>query len=233
MNSVRDSAVRRVFSRLRPQRPARGRRWTLPAAVIALGAAAGCGTVGLWPERDGPRVAADAGPGCAAWLAGAVSATPVAFTPSRAECAIPPPVRASRLSTGLSQPMLADCDLMATFDGFLADIVQPAARRHLGQPVATTLVGPGHQCRRIYHRSSGNWSGHASGRAVDVRGFKLANGEDVILKRDWTRGDGRARFLRAVRDGACRRFAMTLGPEYNAAHTDHFHFEIDAFRICQ
>lgn len=209
------------------------RRNRAAATALLAGGVAGCAAMTFWPsDEGGRRDARVASPSCGAWLAGAVSAAPVPFTPSQSACAIPNPVRAERLTTALSQPVLADCDLLATFDGFLADVVQPAAREHLGQPVATTLVGPGHQCRRVYHRSGGPWSGHASGRAVDVRGFTLASGRDVILKRDWKRTDGRGRFLRAVRDGACRRFSMTLGPEYNAAHEDHFHFEIDSFRIC-
>ena len=32
--------------------------------------------------------------------------------------------------------------------------------------------------------------------------------------------------LRRVRDGACRGFSTVLSPEYNAAHRDHFHFDM-------
>jgi hypothetical protein len=28
-----------------------------------------------------------------------------------------------------------------------------------------------------------------------------------------------------VRDGACRLFATTLSPDYNAAHADHLHLD--------
>ncbi|MEM6490331.1 MAG: extensin family protein [Pseudomonadota bacterium] len=196
---------------------------------------AGCAAVGFFPTSipdDDPGRRGGA-PSCSAFLSATPTARPVSFTPSKPACAIPNPVRADRLATALSQPITADCQLVATFDRFLTEVVQPAARQHLGQPVATTYVGPGHQCRRVYQRRTGPMSGHASGRAVDVRGFRLQNGAEVILRRDWNRSDGRGRFMRAVRDGGCRYFDMTLGPEYNAAHKDHFHFEIDAFRICE
>jgi hypothetical protein len=45
--------------------------------------------------------------------------------------------------------------------------------------------------------------------------------------------EAEARFLRAVRDGACRYFDAVLGPEYNRAHADHFHFDRGAARVCR
>lgn len=45
--------------------------------------------------------------------------------------------------------------------------------------------------------------------------------------------DAEAAFLRAVRDGACRYFDAVLGPDYNRAHADHFHFDRGRARICR
>ena len=42
-----------------------------------------------------------------------------------------------------------------------------------------------------------------------------------------------AAFLRDVRDGACRYFDAVLGPDYNRAHADHFHFDRGRARICR
>ncbi|BCB71988.1 hypothetical protein HME01_26950 [Vreelandella aquamarina] len=39
--------------------------------------------------------------------------------------------------------------------------------------------------------------------------------------------------LRAARDGACDTFGNVLGPEYNAAHADHFHLGMRGFRLCR
>ncbi|MFC7552495.1 extensin family protein [Pseudoroseomonas wenyumeiae] len=41
-----------------------------------------------------------------------------------------------------------------------------------------------------------------------------------------------AAFLRDVRDGACRFFGAVLGPDYNAAHRDHFHMEAGRWQRC-
>ncbi len=51
-----------------------------------------------------------------------------------------------------------------------------------------------------------------------------------VLK-DWGRGE-RGEFLRAVRDGACRFFGGVLSPDYNAAHANHFHFDMGWWKIC-
>jgi hypothetical protein len=104
-------------------------------------------------------------------------------------------------------------------------VVQPAALRHFGVGVARIEHFGSYSCRRIYGRSQGAWSEHASANAVDVAGFRLADGRRITVAGDW-RGDGaKASFLHDVRDGACRLFATTLSPDYNEAHSDHLHLD--------
>ncbi|HEX8241689.1 MAG TPA: extensin family protein [Allosphingosinicella sp.] len=104
-------------------------------------------------------------------------------------------------------------------------VVQPAALRRFGTKVAAVEHYGSFSCRRIYGRPEGAWSEHASANAVDIAAFRLADGRRISVAGDW-RGDGaRALFLRDVRDGACRLFATTLSPDYNAAHRDHIHLD--------
>ena len=42
-----------------------------------------------------------------------------------------------------------------------------------------------------------------------------------------------ARFLRRIRDDACRIFGTTLSPDYNAVHYDHLHLEATDTRFCR
>jgi hypothetical protein len=83
-----------------------------------------------------------------------------------------------------------------------------------------------YSCRRLYGRGSGPWSEHATGNAIDIAGFVLADGTRITVLRDWTEGGAKAEFLRRARDGACRSFSTVLSPDYNAAHADHFHFDM-------
>lgn len=104
-------------------------------------------------------------------------------------------------------------------------VVQPAALRRFGTKVAAIEHYGSFSCRRIYGRSQGAWSEHASANAVDIAGFRLADGRRVTVLGDWKGSGAKALFLRDVRDGACRLFATTLSPDYNAAHRDHFHLD--------
>jgi hypothetical protein len=104
-------------------------------------------------------------------------------------------------------------------------VVQPAAQAILGSRVTAIEHFGSYSCRRLYNRDAGNWSEHARANAVDIAGFRLADGRRISVVGDW-RGDGaRARFLHQVRDGACSLFATTLSPDYNAAHRDHLHLD--------
>ena len=104
-------------------------------------------------------------------------------------------------------------------------VVQPAALRHFGVKVAAVEHFGSYSCRRMYGRSGGAWSEHASANAVDIAAFRLADGRRIRVAADWSGEGAEGRFLRDVRDGACRLFATTLSPDYNAAHRDHLHLD--------
>jgi hypothetical protein len=105
------------------------------------------------------------------------------------------------------------------------NVVQPVALRHFGRRVAAVEHYGSFNCRRIYGRSEGAWSEHSSANAVDIAGFRLADGRRISVLSDWDDEGSKGRFLRAARDGACKLFATTLSPDYNAAHRDHFHLD--------
>ena len=73
----------------------------------------------------------------------------------------------------------------------------------------------------------------AEADALDVAGFVLSDGRRVRVLSGW-RGDARdAAFLRDVHAGACRVFDAVLGPDYNAAHHDHFHLDRGSLKVCR
>ena len=117
------------------------------------------------------------------------------------------------------------CPLAAGLAQWEWSVVQPAAARIFGTTVVRIDHFGSYVCRRIYGGSLGNWSEHASANAIDVAGFRLADGRRITVARDWKRGGREARFLHEVRDGGCRLFGTTLSPDYNAAHHDHLHLD--------
>ena len=120
---------------------------------------------------------------------------------------------------------VTSCPVAAGLALWERDVVQPAALKHLGRRVAAIDHAGSYSCRRLYGRSEGAFSEHATANAFDVLGFRLSDGRTVSVLRDWPSDGPDAAFLRDVRDGGCRLFATVLSPDYNAAHADHLHLD--------
>ena len=115
------------------------------------------------------------------------------------------------------------CPVAAGLSVWEWNVVQPAARRLLGSPVVSIDHYGSYNCRPIAGSSS--WSEHATADAIDIAGFRLANGKRVTIAADWKGNGPEATFLHEVRNGACKLFATTLSPDYNAAHHNHLHLD--------
>jgi len=68
--------------------------------------------------------------------------------------------------------------------------------------------------------------------AMDVAGFELADGREVLVKDAWSRRDREGRFLRAVAQAACRYFNEVLTPDSDSDHANHFHLDLGPYRLC-
>jgi hypothetical protein len=121
--------------------------------------------------------------------------------------------------------LVTSCPVAAALLLWDQRVVQPAAERHFDTGVSALLHAGSYSCRRLYGRSEGAWSEHATADAVDVVGFRLKDGRTVSVLRDWNGDEAEAAFLREVRDGGCRLFTTVLSPDYNAAHRDHLHLD--------
>ena len=88
-----------------------------------------------------------------------------------------------------------------------------------------------YRCRNIEGKSRP--SEHASANAIDISGFTLKDGRKISVLHHWRDNGPEAKFLRGARVAACRYFRATLGPNYNTAHADHFHFDRGVFWACK
>jgi hypothetical protein len=118
------------------------------------------------------------------------------------------------------------CPLAANFAAWAKHAVRPAARQMLGSDVVRIETMGTYSCRNINGGRSGRLSQHAFGNAVDVSAFVLRDGRRVSVLNGWNgKADERA-FLRRLHESACKRFGTVLSPNYNAAHANHFHFDM-------
>jgi len=154
-------------------------------------------------------------------------------SPADAACPLRNTLRVQDADVGLSSSFLASCPLAVAFALFERHSLQPAAQAVFGQAVTRVDHLGSFACRNIYNRANGRLSQHASANALDIAGFRLADGRTISVLKDWP-GDGeRARFLRQVRDGACKDFNVVLSPDYNAAHRNHFHLDMGRWWVCR
>jgi hypothetical protein len=126
------------------------------------------------------------------------------------------------------------CEAAAALALWLEHEVQPAAQEMFGQRVVSIQSLGSYSCRNII----GNpfWkdirSEHAKANALDIAGFTLANGRHIGVAAYWKGEGAEARFLHAIHGRACRYFHVVLGPDYNAAHHNHFHLDRGPFWRC-
>jgi hypothetical protein len=117
------------------------------------------------------------------------------------------------------------CPLARAFAGWARFGAARAASQILGSELVKIETYGSYSCRNI--AGSAKRSEHAHANAIDVAAFVLADGRRITVKGDWADGNrGAQDFLRAVRSSACKRFGTVLSPDYNAAHADHFHFDL-------
>ena len=123
-------------------------------------------------------------------------------------------------------PPPTTCAVALALQLWQRDTLMPEAEAIFGSRVARIEHLGAYSCRRLYGRDEGPWSEHATGNAIDIGAVVLEDGTRIRVLEDWNGGGNKARFLRRIRDGACRAFSTVLSPDYNAAHRDHFHLDM-------
>jgi len=158
--------------------------------------------------------------------------SPQADSPG-AKCPLVGALRVQGGGVALSSSFIASCPLAVAYAMFEHHTLQPAAQSAYGQKIARVDHLGSFACRNVYNRESGALSRHASADALDIAGFRLADGRTISVLRDWPKQNQDAEFLRQLRDGACESFSVVLSPDYNAAHRNHFHVDVGRWSVCR
>jgi hypothetical protein len=126
------------------------------------------------------------------------------------------------------------CPLARGFAIWAREAVQPAAKAWLGSQVVKIESFGTYSCRPVNSQPGARLSEHGRSNAVDVGAFLLADGRRITVLAGWNGEDADVRrFLRAVHDAGCRRFQVGLGPDANAFHRDHLHFDMGRGPYCR
>lgn len=202
------------------------------------------------PEASGERVAAPRAPtarprakvsaaqpaaskagGCEARIKAMGVRFSVAPAIREGQCGAERPLSVTAIqNVTFSTTAVVQCAVAEATAVWLADVVQPAARKTLKQDVTTLQVAASYACRRRNNQATGRMSEHSLANAIDVGGFTLSNGETFVIAPASSRRGAPVRFQKAIREGACGIFGTVLGPGADAFHDNHLHFDMRARR---
>lgn len=125
------------------------------------------------------------------------------------------------------------CPLARQFARWAREAVQPAADQWLRTRVVRIETFGTYSCRTVDSRPGARLSEHGFANAVDVSGFVLGDGRRITVLEGWNGDDDRVRrFLRAVHQAGCRRFAIGLSPDSDSYHYNHMHFDMGRGPYC-
>ena len=119
-----------------------------------------------------------------------MSAVVVQLPPvKKGRCGAPAPVRL--ISIGKKNPVkfapppTIACGMLVPLKRWIDKGLQPHAARHLDTRVTRVSIMSSYSCRTRYSRKGARMSEHAFANALDIGGFRLADGGRVSVLKDW------------------------------------------------
>ncbi|MEM6411954.1 MAG: extensin family protein [Pseudomonadota bacterium] len=160
-----------------------------------------------------------------------VQYTPLADEVTGENCGFRGALTLDRTLTPYSRTVSLTCPMAAALYVWERQSARPLAEELLGSPVARIETYGAYSCRNI--TGTQRRSQHATANAIDISGIRLADGRLVDVEDHWHEDSAESDYLHAIHDTACRLFSVTLGPDYNAAHADHFHLDFGSVETCR
>lgn len=142
-------------------------------------------------------------------------------------CGIAEPVRITSVSgIKLTQPMTVDCQTATTFKRWVDRGIVPAVGGK-GGGIAKLDVGPGYVCRPRNGVRGAKLSEHGHGKAIDLMGLILKNGQNLDVLQGWR---SQPRLFKSMHSSACSFFGTVLGPKADRYHQNHIHVDTIHYR---
>ncbi|KIT15459.1 extensin family protein [Jannaschia aquimarina] len=108
--------------------------------------------------------------------------------------------------------------------------LRAVAEETFGSPLEEVRHQGSYNCRTI--RGGNRMSYHATARAIDIRAVVIG-GREIPLLGNWDGDTPESRFWRQAHARSCGRFALVLGPDFDANHADHLHLQSAGWGLCR
>ncbi|SIS80959.1 extensin-like domain-containing protein [Phaeovulum vinaykumarii] len=172
------------------------------------------------PPARPPRAARSAGVLCG--TAGIEGVRVPAIPGKIRGCGLVDGVKVSAVSgIRLAPAAIMDCRTARALKTWVDRGIVPAVGRR-GGGLAGLEIAAHYACRTRNNQPGAKVSEHGRGRAIDVSGLRLANGQVITVLRGWR---SEPRILKAVHRAACGPFGTVLGPKSDRFHQDHIHVD--------
>jgi hypothetical protein len=148
-------------------------------------------------------------------------------------CSVQHAVRLSRVgNVKLNNSPLLTCRMATQLAKFELDYLQPVAQSILGSKIKRIKHIGTYSCRSM--RQYGNvLSQHAFANAIDVSAFVTEDGRTISVEKDWKGKQEKTKFLKQVSRSACKSFRVSVSPDADANHFNHFHWDTGLYRSCR
>ncbi|NUB44440.1 extensin family protein [Fertoebacter nigrum] len=141
-------------------------------------------------------------------------------------CGIAEPVQVTSVDgVALSMAATLDCTTARALKTWVQTGLKPAFGR---DKVAGLQIAAHYACRSQNNRKGAPISEHGRGKAIDISGIILTDGNTLTIEGDWRRRNGRA--IKQAYKAGCGIFGTTLGPGSDGYHEDHMHFDTASHR---
>ncbi len=156
-----------------------------------------------------------------------------AVADSAGECPLSNVVRVRDFGpVSLNGSFIASCPLALSSALFVSQQARPLTKTRTGSELTRIEHLGSFACRNIYSRPDARRSEHATADALDISAFRLANGQRVTVLNGWKAEKTQPR-LQALLSASCGYYGNGLGPDYNAAHANHFHLGMRGYGLCR
>jgi hypothetical protein len=137
-----------------------------------------------------------------------------------------------QVKVAVTPPATLRCPMAEQVADWLRDDVAPALVES-GPPLRVLDNFDSYECRGRNRVRAAQLSEHGRADALDVRGFRLADGHELNLTDVGVSKDLRQK----IRASVCARFSTVLGPGSDGYHEEHVHLDLaerhNGYKLCQ